>query len=253
MLRLGAGKLTHLGPPSKPVNSAATFPATLFDYNGVLVDDEHVHLEAFRRVLAPLAIELSEQAYWERYLGFDDVGAFRTILQDAGLPHEPKTIEALVLAKRPVYLELAGRELRAFDGAAASVRRRAELGPVGIVSGALRDEIELGLSVLGVRECVAHIVAAEDAGESKPDPAGYLLGKRWLATSFGDACASRALAIEDSIAGVQAAKAAGLACCAVTHSYGAGELRAAGADAVFTTIAELDEGALARLYRELHG
>jgi HAD superfamily hydrolase (TIGR01509 family) len=234
------------------VNFAATFPATLFDYNGVLIDDEHVHLAAFRRVLSPLSIELSEQAYWDRYLGFDDVGAFRAILADAGVGHDPELIERLVLAKRPVYLELAQTGLRAFDGAAASVRRQSASGPVAIVSGALRDEIELGLAVLGVRECVGHIVAAEDAGESKPDPAGYLLGKRWLAT-FGNSHATRALVIEDSLAGVQAAKAAGLACCAVAHSYPADQLRAAGADLVVATIADLDEATVAALYGQLHG
>ncbi|HYO93121.1 MAG TPA: hypothetical protein VER33_01365, partial [Polyangiaceae bacterium] len=60
------------------------FPATLFDYNGVLVDDEALHLEAFRDALAPLGIELTSEAYVERYLGFDDRGAFEAILKDAG-------------------------------------------------------------------------------------------------------------------------------------------------------------------------
>jgi beta-phosphoglucomutase-like phosphatase (HAD superfamily) len=60
------------------------FPATLFDYNGVLVDDENVHLEAFRDVLGPLGIDLEEADYWEKYLGFDDAGAFRAVLVDAG-------------------------------------------------------------------------------------------------------------------------------------------------------------------------
>src|SRR5690606_1948390 len=52
------------------------FACTLFDYNGVLVDDEHVHLAAFQDALAPLGISLSEADYWDKYLGFDDVGAF---------------------------------------------------------------------------------------------------------------------------------------------------------------------------------
>ena len=53
------------------------FPATLFDFNGVLVNDEAVHLAAFRDALAGLGITLTDEAYVERYLGFDDRGAFR--------------------------------------------------------------------------------------------------------------------------------------------------------------------------------
>jgi beta-phosphoglucomutase-like phosphatase (HAD superfamily) len=60
------------------------FPATFFDFNGVLVNDEVVHFETFREVLAGLGVGLSEHDYLHRYLGFDDAGAFRAILEDAG-------------------------------------------------------------------------------------------------------------------------------------------------------------------------
>src|SRR5262249_55055025 len=78
----------HRRRRQKRWNNAAALArvATLFDYNGVLVDDEHVHLEGFRRVLAPLGIQVSERQYLERYIGYDDVGAFRAMLEDAGLP-----------------------------------------------------------------------------------------------------------------------------------------------------------------------
>jgi beta-phosphoglucomutase-like phosphatase (HAD superfamily) len=46
--------------------------STLFDFNGVLVDDEHIHFGAFAEVLARRGIALSERDYAERYLGFDD-------------------------------------------------------------------------------------------------------------------------------------------------------------------------------------
>ena len=47
--------------------------AVLFDFNGVLVDDEDVHFEAFRRVLEVLGVTISHEVY-RRYLGFDDRG-----------------------------------------------------------------------------------------------------------------------------------------------------------------------------------
>lgn len=227
------------------------FPATLFDYNGVIVDDEHVHLEAFRDVLRPLGIALAEKDYWDRYLGFDDAGAFRAILTDAGRTVSESDVHALVEAKRPKYAERARLSLKGFPGVADVIRRRASAGPVVIVSGALRSEIELGLELLGVTEAVTGIVSAEDTERSKPDPEGYLLGLALLGRQLPSSEASRALVIEDSIAGVQAAKAAGLVCVAVGHSYPESALREAGADWVVPNVAALTESSLAALHAEL--
>jgi HAD superfamily hydrolase (TIGR01509 family) len=212
--------------------------ATLFDFNGVLIDDEAVHFAAFRDVVRPLGIELDQATYDERYLGFDDAGAFEAMLVDAGREASDQQIAALIEAKKPVYMERIATELRVFDGAKEIVLRRAALGPVGIVSGALRHEIEHALSVMGVREKVGFIVSAEDTTQCKPHPEGYLLGLRALRREGNE----RGVAvIEDSLAGVAAAKHAKLRCAAVAHSYPSDRLRAAGADAVAATIAELTD------------
>jgi beta-phosphoglucomutase-like phosphatase (HAD superfamily) len=228
------------------------FPATLFDYNGVLADDEHVHLEAFREALSPLGVGVAERDYFERYLGFDDRGAFRAMLADAGRPHGDAHVEELVRAKKPLYRQRALAHLPTFAGAAALVSRRARSGPVLVVSGALRDEIELGLSVLGVAPLVAHVVSAEDTRAGKPDPEGYVRAVEYLLPLLGEERARRALVIEDSISGVEAARAAALPCVAVTHTYGADALRAAGAHAVVATLADLTDDLFERLYRELY-
>ena len=209
---------------------------TIFDFNGVLVDDESVHLAAFREVLRPLGVTIDDAMYAERYLGFDDGGAFGAMLTDAGQAPSEADVARLIAAKKPLYMELIGDSLVVFEGAPEIVRRRASLGTVGIVSGALRDEIEHALRVMGVREHVAFIVSAEDTTACKPDPEGYLLGARELG-----ALAKTAIVIEDSVAGIQAAKAAGFFCAAVAHSYPADVLRAAGADVVALRIADLTD------------
>ncbi|MDB4933752.1 MAG: yvdM 2 [Labilithrix sp.] len=213
--------------------------STLFDFNGVLVDDESVHLAAFRQVVKPLGIELDDATYAERYLGFDDAGAFRAMLTDAGQTPSDEDVARLIAAKKPLYMELIGDSLVIFDGAQDLVRRRAALGPIGIVSGALRDEIEHALRVMGVRDAVAFIVSAEDTQRCKPDPEGYLLGMRAMQEHVGQR--SPAVVIEDSIAGIEAAKRAGLRCAAVAHSYPAEKLRAAGADVVVHHLVELTD------------
>ena len=116
--------------------------ATLFDFNGVLVDDEGVHFEAFREVITTAGVVLTRSLYTERYLGLDDAGAFRAMLldRDVGAASDATdaaalklTIAELVEAKRHVYMARIARDLVLFDGAVELVRLRATLGPVGIV------------------------------------------------------------------------------------------------------------------------
>lgn len=230
------------------------FHSYLFDYNGVLVDDEAVHLAAFRDVLAPLGIDITDAEYQERYLGFDDVGAFRAILQDRALVCDAARVVSLVEAKKPLYLERAKRELRTFPGAGALLNRLAKNGAlVGIVSGALREEIELGLSVLGATASVSFVVSAEGTTACKPDPEGYRIGREKLTKLAGEKAASRALVIEDSIAGIQAARSANLPCLAVAHSYGQDELWRAGAKSVVSRLADVDDTVLSTLATRIYG
>ncbi|HMI89297.1 MAG TPA: HAD family phosphatase [Polyangiaceae bacterium] len=225
------------------------FPATIFDFNGVLVDDEQVHREAFRDVLGPLGVAFSDEAYVERYLGFDDIGALRAMLTDAGRFTTDAQIEALAAAKRPFYMRRAEVGLVVFDGAIDAVRRRAAKGTVAIVSGALRDEITFALERMGIKDLISHIISAEDTPRCKPDPMGYELCLRVLAARPGVDGAVRALVIEDSLAGIESAKAAGLVCMAVAHSYAEARLREAGADAVVSRIADIDDALVDDLYR----
>ena len=227
------------------------FPATIFDFNGVLVDDELVHRDAFRDVLTPLGVLFTDEQYVERYLGFDDVGAIRAMILDAGREALEEDIAGLVEAKRPYYKKRAEAGLVIFEGAAKVVRERAAKGPVAIVSGALRDEIEFALERMGLVGVFACIVSAEDTSRCKPDPMGYELCIEALAPKLGAESARRSLVIEDSLAGIEAAKSARLACLAVAHSYPEAQLRQAGADAVASRIASVDDDLVADVYRRL--
>jgi HAD superfamily hydrolase (TIGR01509 family) len=227
------------------------FQATLFDYNGVLVDDELVHWEAFCDLLAPLGIELSEERYWQEYLGLDDAGVFRTALQSAGLAHDEATVGNYVEQKKPRYLARARGRLKGFPGAAELLRAQAANGPVVIVSGALRSEIELGLEVLGVRDQVVAIVAAEDAPQCKPDPQGYLLGIAELQRRGIEDVRGSTVVFEDSVDGIAAARTAGLVTVAIAHSYPSERLRQTGAELVVERIGDLTQAQLAQLHSRL--
>lgn len=204
----------------------------LLDFNGVLVDDEPLHLAGFNEVLAELGVRLTDQEYLDRYLGFDDRGAFRAALRDHGRDERAVDIDDLIRRKAAIYLRRARAELRFFSGAETLVRTMAHRVPVGIVSGALRPEIELALELLGVRSLVSSIVAAEDVAECKPNPEGYQLALERFRAAGASARPSHVVAVEDSMAGIESALSAGLRVVGVAHTYPRERLEGAGASVV---------------------
>lgn len=207
--------------------------AVIFDFNGVLIDDESVHFALFRDVLAECGIPLSAEQYHAEYLGYDDRGCFEVALQRHGQTAERPKVDRLIASKAERYVRVAGEGLTLFPGASAAIASLAKSWPVAICSGALRAEIEFGLRLLGVRDDVGVIIGAEDAERCKPDPEGYLLALDALRSiGHDDLEAGHCLVFEDSLAGVESAKGAGMWVVGLTNTYEASELRAAGADAV---------------------
>ena len=215
--------------------------ATLFDFDGVLVDSEPVHLAAFNDVLARLNIKLSTDEYIDRYLSLDDAGVFREVLNRARITIDEEQVRALVAAKTPLFLDRFAATFRVFQGARELVKRRAGRGPVGVVSGALLAEVEVGLSKMGVRDSVAFIIAADDTTACKPDPAPYRAGLAAL-SKLGHA--GGVVAIEDSVGGIRSATGAGVRCVGVAHTYPREQLEASGAAAVGDTLDALDDALL---------
>ena len=215
--------------------------ATLFDFDGVLVDSEPVHLAAINDVLAAHDVVITEEEYVTNLMALDDASVFRTVLSRRDLTVREEQVRALVEAKSPRFLERFASSFRSFPGATELVRRRAARGPVGVVSGALEREIAFSLERMGVRASVAFIVSAERTAEHKPHPGPFLQGVAEL-RRLGHGAAI--VAIEDSLGGVASAKGAGLRCAAVAHSYGRDELLAAGADVAVDDLASLTDAVL---------
>jgi beta-phosphoglucomutase len=199
--------------------------ALLLDYNGVLVDDEPLHCEAFRAVLEEEGMPLDREAYYAEYLGLDDRACFRKALRADGRPLLPGEVEQLVARKGERYLALASRELPLVRGAAAFVRQAARRYRVAIVSGAVRAEIAIGLARAGLAGAVSTVVTSEDVPTSKPDPAGFRLGLERLAGT-GER-PTRAVVVEDSLPGLAAARALGAGCLMIATAHPSAALAAA--------------------------
>jgi HAD superfamily hydrolase (TIGR01509 family) len=187
----------------------------LFDFNGVIVDDESQHCDALIATLAEYGYSLDRESYFREYLGFDDRECFRFTFEHMGHSTNEAALREAVGRKHAHYERTIRNSMRLVPGAAEFVENAALDGfQLAIVSGALRSEIELVLSLAGLRPHFAEIVAAEDVGACKPDPQGYNRAREML-----DLAPRRCVVIEDSLPGLNAARAAGLRCAMLTTSH----------------------------------
>ena len=223
--------------------------ALIFDFDGVVVDSEPVHLMGFQRVLQTVGLTLTEADYYTRYLGYDDHDAILVAGRDRGVAFDEARIAELTAAKTRIVQQAFAESIRPLPGAVELIAAAAGAGvPVGVCSGALREEIELASATVGVREHFAVIVAARDVARGKPDPEGYRLALRRLGAAAGrDLRADRTLAVEDSPAGIDAARSAGMKVLAVATSYPPDQLTAA-----HRTVRRLCDVSLAELDEILH-
>jgi beta-phosphoglucomutase len=208
--------------------------AVLFDCDGVIADSEPLHLRAFQEVLAPLGITITPEEYVARYLGFDDRGVFIEVLRSHQRALDLETVAVLMARKAERFRRILEREARIYPGVATFVRSLAGL-PLAVVSGALREEIELILTYAGIRDAFTAIVAAEDVRAGKPDPEGFLRALEALGGAERAIAPESCLVVEDSLAGLEAARRAGMRRLAVSNSYTAAQLRDA-ADLVVPTL-----------------
>lgn len=229
--------------------------AILFDFNGVLVDDEPIHLEVFQRVLAEEGVSLSAEDYFARYLGLDDRACFAAVLGAAGEPATVPRLMRLTARKASYYQERIRRDgYPFFPGAVELVRSLAAKGTMlGVVSGALREEVEGALRQTGILDRFKVLVTAEDVEEGKPDPQGYL--RALEALNSQPPLPERllhpheVLAVEDSPAGLTTAAEVGLPTLGVAHTYPAARL--CEADVVVESLRDLTPERLERLYAEV--
>jgi beta-phosphoglucomutase len=212
--------------------------ALIFDCDGVIADDEPLHLAAFQRALAPAGITIVRDAYYARYLGLNDREAVHLAFADAGIAASAEQIAAAVGAKANLFLDLVRAGTPIFPGVVPFVRAAAARVPLAVASGALRREIDLILAQAGIAECFATIVSSEDVREGKPSPEGFLLALARLRASGSDVRAADCVVIEDSQPGVEAARRAGMRCLAVTNSHPREAL--AEADLVVSSLTEVD-------------
>lgn len=183
--------------------------AILFDLNGTLSDDERLFFEIYRELFAEAGRAIGPGEYFGDLAGLSDETLIRIWLgEDYPFADE-------LLARRVArFEELAAGGATVPPEAREAVRVAAANVPVGVVSSDFRAGIELLLRGAGLLGLFSVVVSIEDVSRPKPAPDQYVLACERLGLPPADV-----VAVEDTAAGVAAAKAAGVRCVAVLGTH----------------------------------
>lgn len=203
----------------------------IFDFNGTLSDDEPVLLRVFSELFAEhLGWQMSPDYYLDKLAGHSDREIVEIAVAESVGPLEQhgELVDRLLLLRRDRYLELVDEQCPIRDDTEALVEALVAAGcTVAIVTGAQRADVEFVLSRSGIGHHFGVVVTEEDVRHGKPHPEGFLRAAERLSLT-----PTEIVVFEDSVAGVRAAKAAGMRCVAVVGTHAAHVLAAEHVDVV---------------------
>lgn len=189
-----------------------TLNAFIFDLDGTLVDTELVWADATRAYLADRQCLLPKAELLDIVFGRSWTDIYRMVTER--FPALAGTsVQDMAAQLRAYYLRLRDQsENIVIPASARLLKRLAADYPVIIVSGSPRADIKEAVQLLEAEDHVRFILGAEDYAPGKPSPAGFLMGAERLGVP-----PQECLVFEDSQAGVEAAKAAGMWCVALNR------------------------------------
>lgn len=185
----------------------------LFDYNGVIVNDEPLHEAAFARVLSRYNIRLNSTMYQKFCFGRTDREGFEDLQAHFRQELSGQPIDKLIEEKQEEYRRLSPPEDILYPGVTNVIKNLKGCAKLGVVTSGERTKVAEVLKKGAILAAFDFLITAEDIDKGKPDPQCYLKGIQALGLP-----PSKIVALEDSPAGVQAAKAAGIKCIAVLHT-----------------------------------
>ena len=225
--------------------------AILFDFNGVIIDDETIQMKAYEQILKGHDITLTEELYWGA-LGMDDRTFVRSMFEHAKKPLTDPVLETVLDTKTDLHRQMI-EDLPLFPGVVTFLKAAAREFDLGLVSMANKVEVGYVFQRANLTPLFSVIVTAEDASVCKPAPDCYLAGLTKLNEQRQHErklplLASECLAIEDSPPGIQSARAAGMRTLGITNTVPAAALRESGADVVTASLADWTVDAVKRVF-----
>ncbi|MFQ6122848.1 MAG: HAD family hydrolase [Dehalococcoidales bacterium] len=218
--------------------SKSKLEAVIWDMDGVIADTAPYHFKAWQEVFQKRGINFTEEDFKRNFGRRNDTIIRNTISQNLS----SSEVEAIANEKEENYRQKVAQNIKPLPGAMELLRSLNEHGiKMAIASSAPMENIQLITRGLGINGCFQVIVWGREVTEGKPSPQGFLLAAKRLGVE-----PQNCVVIEDAVAGVTAAKRAGMKCLAVTNTHP--ELSLKEADFVVDTLDTISVDDLARLF-----
>ena len=153
--------------------------AIFFDFNGVIIDDERIHLKAYRQVLQDENVELSDEDYFAS-LGMDDVAFTKAAFARGGREVDDEQTRSIIDREHALHRSLIQEEVPWAPGVITFIKEAARKFQLGIVSMAEYSEITHVLDPMNLVSSFTVIVTAAPGLKHKPAPDCYLRGLELL-------------------------------------------------------------------------
>jgi beta-phosphoglucomutase family hydrolase len=218
--------------------SKSHLEAVLWDMDGVIADTADYHYNAWREVFAERGVKFS-RADFMKYFGRRHDTIIRFAL---GKKISSDELEKITEKKQALFRRNVVKNIRPMPGAVELIRSLNQNGiKTAIASSAVPANIDVILKGLGIENAFQAIVYGTEVAEGKPSPLVFQLAAKKLGVKPGDC-----VVIEDAIAGVAAAKRAGMKCLAVTNSHSSESLKKA--DLIVDSLEKVDVNTLNGLF-----
>jgi beta-phosphoglucomutase len=192
----------------------------LFDMDGVLVDSEHFICKAAVMMFRELGIDVSPQDF-QPFVGMGENRYIGGVAERHGIK---VNIEKVKARTYEIYENIVRGKLSPLPGAHEFISKCRNKGlKLALATSADSIKMEVNLKEIGLsRNTFQTIITGLDVKKKKPFPDIYLEAAKRLGLKPGDC-----LVVEDAVSGIEAAKAAGCRCLAVTSSFNAAALKEA--------------------------
>ncbi|MFQ3675678.1 MAG: HAD family phosphatase [Endomicrobiia bacterium] len=195
-----------------------------FDFDGVIVDTEKIHIDSFNEVLNKYNISITKKEYFDKYLSYDDKRCFQEVfLVKLNKKLSGSEIKLLINKKTKILMKKIKHKLIVYPDTLKFINFIKENFPkikFCIVSGALREEIVYILNKLKIKKYFSFIISAEDVKKGKPDPEPFIKARKMAQKNLSKKLNKKeVIVIEDSVNGIKSAKKLGFIVVAVAHSY----------------------------------
>lgn len=214
--------------------------AVIFDMDGVIVDSEELHATVEAELFRELGFEISPDEH-RQFVGRTAPAMWSILKERFNLEEDVGTL-VHICGDRYRHAMASGRPPQLVEGARPLIQTLHQQGvEVAVASSSSREEIEQVLNAHDLAAYLSAWVGGDEVREGKPHPEIYSRGAQLLGMD-----PRRCVAIEDSTAGVQSSRAAGMACVGL-RSKNSGSQDLSCATTVVESLLELTPDSLFKL------